>query len=50
LNLFQADTVGEVYNAASRIDESKGGTSWIAEWSSEGERVMKLAEKINAEI
>jgi hypothetical protein len=49
LNLVQADTVGEVYNAASRIDENKGATNWIAEWSSEGERVKKLAEKINAE-
>jgi hypothetical protein len=50
LNLFQAAAVGEVYNAASMIDESRGAASWIAEWSAEGERVMKLAEKINAEI
>lgn len=38
--------VGEVYNAASRVDESKGAESWIAECSTEGVRVRTLAEKL----
>jgi|GEM_PF-5583498 len=41
---YNGSSVGEIYNAASRIDESKGADSWIAEWSVEGDRVMKLAE------
>ena len=47
LNQIQYDgaAVGEIYNTASRIDESKSATSWIAEWSAEGERVKKQAEK-----
>ena len=43
---YNGSAVGEIYNAASRIDESKGADSWIAEWSAEGDRVRKLAEKI----
>ena len=48
LNQIQYDgaAVGEIYNAASRINESKGAESWIAEWSAEGARVRKLAEKL----
>lgn len=46
LNQIQYDgaAVGEIYNAASRIKERAGSTSWIAEWSAEGERVKQLAE------
>ena len=36
--------VGEVFNAAQRIDESKSAASWIAEWSAEGERMRDVAE------
>lgn len=48
LNQIQYDgaAVGEIYNAVSRIDESKGAASWIMEWSSEGERIKKHAEKL----
>ncbi len=48
LNQIQYDgaAVGEIFNAASRIDESKSATSWIAEWSAEGERVKKYAESL----
>ena len=41
--------VGEIYNAASRIDESRGAASWIAEWSAEGNRVKNLAEALFSE-
>jgi len=46
LNQIQYDgaAVGEIYNAASRIEENEGSTSWIAEWSKEGERIKQLAE------
>lgn len=48
LNQIQYDgaAVGEIYNAASRIEESEGSTSWIAEWSKEGERIKQLAENL----
>ena len=46
---YNGSAVGEIYNAASRIDESKGAESWITEWSAEGDRVQKLAEKIISE-
>ena len=38
---YEGSAVGEIYNAASRIDESKGAASWISEWSAEGDRVKK---------
>ncbi|MGI9285930.1 MAG: alpha/beta hydrolase family protein [Pseudomonadales bacterium] len=41
--------VGEIFSAAERIDESKSATSWIAEWSAEGERVRNLAEGLASE-
>jgi alpha-beta hydrolase superfamily lysophospholipase len=51
LNQIQYDgaAVGEVFNAASRIDESKGAISWIREWSAEGSRVKKHAEYLLSE-
>ena len=38
--------VGEIYNAASRIDESKSAISWVTEWSAEGERLKTHAETL----
>ena len=38
--------VGEIYSAASRIDESKAGISWITEWSAEGGRLKIYAETL----
>ncbi len=48
LNQIQYDgaAVGEIYNAASRIDESKSAASWITEWSAEGARVKNTAETL----
>ena len=48
LNQIQYDgaAIGEVYNAASRIIESEGAKSWIAEWNAEGDRVKKMAEEL----
>jgi len=48
LNQIQYDgaAVGEVFNAASRIDESRSATSWITEWSAEAERVTEYAENL----
>lgn len=48
LNQIQYDgaAVGEIYNAASRIDESRSAISWITEWSAEGERVKNTAEAL----
>lgn len=51
LNQIQYDgaAVGEIYKAASRINERLGSTSWIAEWSAVGERVKQLAEVLISE-
>ncbi len=46
---YNGAAIGEVFNAASRIDESKGAESWIREWSAEGERLKKHAEKLLSE-
>ena len=48
LNQIQYDgaAIGEIYNAASRIIESKGAESWIKEWTAEGDRVKKMAEHL----
>lgn len=48
LNQIQYDgaAVGEVFNAASRIDESRSATSWVTEWSAEAERVTEHAENL----
>lgn len=40
--------VGEIYKVASRINERAGSTSWIAEWSAEGERLKTLAEDLDS--
>lgn len=45
---YNGAAVGEIFNAASRIDESKGAESWIEEWSKEGDRVRKCAEQLYA--
>ena len=42
---YNGAAVGEIYNAASRIDERKS-TSWIREWTSEGDRVRAYAEEL----
>jgi len=49
LNQIQYDgaAVGEIYNAASRIDERKGA-SWIEEWTKEGQRVSAHAETLRS--
>ena len=51
LNQIQYDgaAVGEIYNAVSRIYESNASVSWIREWSKEGDRLKKLAEKLKLE-
>ncbi len=51
LNQIQYDgaATGEIYNAASRIIESKGADSWIAEWSKEGDRIKGKAEQLLSE-
>lgn len=48
LNQIQYDgaAIGEIYNAAARVEEVKGSENWIVEWSKEGDRVKKVAEKL----
>ena len=45
---YNGAAVGEIYNAAARIIESEGASSWIREWSAEGDRVKKLAEELRS--